>query len=232
MRTVQGELELWLARLLGSREIIGVTGAGRTDTGVHASGMVAHFDTDLPVDVTHLTQRLRSALPPDVVVDRITSVQAEFHARYGAIARAYEYRVTTRKSPFDCDRDWYVPGPLDLPAMASAAAAVVGPHDFAGFCIAASRREENTCKVTDSAWERQGDRLMYRVRADRFLHMTVRLLVGTMVEIGRGRWTPERIDEILSIGDVRLCGTSAPPHGLTLVAVEYPEDAHPSGDLG
>lgn len=229
LRTVQGELELWLSRLLGLQEGIAITGAGRTDAGVHASGMVAHFDSDLPLDCDRLTLRLHAALPPDLVVTRIVPTQPGFHARYSATARTYEYRCTSRRSPFDRDRLWHVSGPLDLAALECAAAAVIGIHDFAGFCIAASRKQENTCHVTRSSWECAGDLLIYHVRSDRFLHMMVRLLVGAMMDIGRGRWSPGRMEEILKARDVRLCSAAAPAHGLTLVAVEYPAAAG-SGD--
>lgn len=223
LRTVQGELELWLSRLLGMAEGIAVTGAGRTDAGVHASGMVAHFDVDREIDCEQLALRLHAALPPDLVVNRVSPVGPGFHARYSAIARYYQYRMTTARTPFNRDCIWHVPGPLDLAAMHEAAAAILGSHDFSGFCVAASRKEENSCDVSRSEWEVQDSLLIYHVRADRFLHMMVRLLVGTMVDIGRGRWTPGEIGAILAGGDVRRCGTAAPPEGLTLVQVEYPD---------
>ncbi len=221
LRTVQGELELWLSRLLSDPDGIAVTGAGRTDAGVHATGMVAHFDTERELDCAQLALRLHAALPPDVVVNRISPVAPDFHARYSAVARSYEYRITTERTPFERDRVWQVAAPLDLSAMEGAAALVLGSHDFSGFCVAASRKEENTCDLTHSSWE-QGDSLfIYRLRSDRFLHMMVRLLVGTMIDIGRGRWAPDQITQILDSGDVRQCGTAAPPHGLTLIRVEY-----------
>ena len=222
LRTVQGELELWLARLLASAQRVAITGAGRTDAGVHATGMVAHFDTDLVFDCDQLTMRLYAALPPDLVVSRISPAPPGFHARYSAIARAYEYAITNRRAPFGRDRVWFMPGPLDPAALENAAATVIGSHDFSGFCIAASRKEHGTCHVTRSEWRSHGDLLIYRVRADRFLHMMVRLLVGTMVDVGRGRWSPDRIAEIFATGNVGLCGGAAPAHGLTLVTVEYP----------
>jgi tRNA pseudouridine38-40 synthase len=222
LRTVQGELELWLARLLASAQRIAITGAGRTDAGVHATGMVAHFDADQVFDCDQLTMRLHAALPPDLVVSRISPAGQDFHARYSAIARTYEYAITNRRAPFGRDRVWFLPGPLDPTALEDAAAAVIGPHDFSGFCIAASRKEHGTCHVTHSEWRSHGDLLICRVRADRFLHMMVCLLVGTMVDVGRGRWSPDRVREILDTGDIRLCGGTAPAYGLTLVAVEYP----------
>ena len=231
-RTVQGELESWLTRLLAATEQIAVTGAGRTDAGVHASAMVAHFDTELSFDPVHLTLRLQAAIPPDLVVHRVSPAPQGFHARYSAVARGYEYHITNRPSPFDRDRVWYVPGRLSMADLKAAATLVLGRHDFSGFCIAASRKEQNTCDLTHSSWECVGETIVYRARADRFLHMMVRLLVGTMVDIGRGRWSPGRMEEILTSRDVKLCGAAAPPHGLTLVAVEYPTDPDGAGDFG
>jgi tRNA pseudouridine38-40 synthase len=222
LRTVQGELEDWITRLLGARDQIAVTGAGRTDAGVHATGMIAHFDVDSDLDCDPLCLRLNSALPADLLVNRIRPVEPEFHARYSATAREYEYRLTNQRSPFDRDRVWFSPGHLSPDELKAAASAVLGQHDFSGFCLAASRRESNLCNVTDSHWEIRDSLLIYHVRADRFLHMMVRLLVGTMVDIGRGRWSSNHLVEVLEAGDVRQCGEAAPPHGLTLTGITYP----------
>lgn len=222
LRTVQGELELWLTRLLPSGEAIAVTGAGRTDAGVHASGMVAHFDTGLPLDCGTFLHRLRAALPDDMTVTRVSPVDGRFHSRYTAIARTYEYRVTDCSSPFDRDRVWTVRDPLDADRLGDAATLMLGRHDFSGFCLAVSKKDDNHCSISQSSWEKTGEQFVYRVRADRFLHMMVRLMVGTMVDIARSRWPASRMSDILRIGDVRLCGGAAPAHGLTLVAVQYP----------
>lgn len=222
LRTVQGELETWFTRLLRSSETVRITGAGRTDAGVHAEHMVAHFDSAAAFDPVRLVSQLAAALPQDVCVRRLTPVAVEFHARYSAVAKTYLYRLCTVQTPFDRDRRWHILGSFDLQAAISAAAKIRGTHDFSGFCRAASHRPTMTCDVHQSEWQRTEDGYTYRVRANRFLHGMVRLLVGTMADIARGRWPDTRIDDILRSGDVRLSGTAAPAHGLTLIEIEYP----------
>jgi len=221
LRTVQGELELWLARLLGGAPPIAVTGAGRTDAGVHATGMVAHFDTDTAFAPDELLRRLQVALPPDLAVKSLVPADAGFHARHSAASRTYSYRIATTPTPFGRDRHWQVFEPLDSALLSAAAAIVVGEHDFSGFCRSESRKDDNRCRVSESRWQRDEGVFLYWICADRFLHEMVRLLVGTMVDIGRGHFSLERMTEILESGDVRLCGDAAPAHGLTLELVEY-----------
>lgn len=224
LRTAQGEIELWLGRLLGSPDPLPVTGAGRTDAGVHAECMVAHFDTAPiwnPQDIAH---RLNAALPEDIAILALREVPDDFHARYSAKRKTYAYRLTLRKSPFERDRRWHVFPPFDLSRATEAGSMILGAHDFSGFCRATSRKENNWCNVTHSEWECDHDAATFRVTADRFLHEMVRLLVGTMVDIARGVRPVALMDEILSRGDVTLCGNAAPPHGLTLIGIEYPDD--------
>ena len=223
-RTVQGEIELWLERLIGNGRPVPVTGAGRTDAGVHAAAMVAHFDSTLPVETESLMHRLRVALPHDMVVTGLHAVSNDFHARYSAIARTYRYRIRLGRWPFERDREWQIHDELDPALLAACSQAVLGSHDFSGFCRAESRRESNLCNVSCAEWTVDGSRLSFLIRADRFLHEMVRLIVGTTVAIARGHLRPDTIDEILSSGDVRLCGDAAPPHGLTLEAVDYPAE--------
>lgn len=231
-RTVQGELETWLARLLGVTGPVSLSGAGRTDSGVHAEGMVAHFDLATPCDPSALCRQLAAALPADVVVHALTPVDDQFHARYSATGRTYVYRINTEPTPFGRDRCWRITGALDADRLRAAAAGVCGEHDFGGFCRAESRKENNRCRVASSRWEREEAVLLYRVTADRFLHQMVRLMVGTFVDVARGRLSPERVVEILRSGDVRLCGRAAPPHGLTLERVLYAGDDADASDLG
>ncbi|HWO56975.1 MAG TPA: tRNA pseudouridine(38-40) synthase TruA [bacterium] len=223
LRTVQGELEVWLSRFLGDREEVALTGAGRTDTGVHALALPAHFDWPEPIDTVALHHRLRVALPHDLAILSFHRVADDFHARYSAIARRYVYRVRRGAWPFNRDRDWQVHGELAIDRLHACAAIIRGTQDFSGFCRALSLKENNRCSVTHSEWRTEGDNLTYRIRADRFLHQMVRLIVGTSVAVARGQGTPERLREILTAGDVTLCGDAAPPHGLTLEAVEYPD---------
>lgn len=222
VRTVQGELELWLGRLLDTEQPVSVTGAGRTDAGVHAEGMVAHVDIDTAIDTGDLVHRLNSALDDDVVVTAIQTVDPEFHARYSAISKTYRYRLRTTPSPFARDRTWQLRHDLDMNQLTAAAGQIIGTHDFAGFCRAESRKPNTMCTIFESGWVIRNECLEYWIKGDRFLHEMVRLLVGTMVDSGRGLLNATQIAEILRSNDVRLCGQAAPPHGLTLMTVEYP----------
>ena len=222
LRTVQGELEEWLAKLLGSEAPIAVTGAGRTDAGVHARGMVAHFDWPDDIDTPQLLHRVISALPDDLTVHDLRQVDPGFHARYSAVQKAYEYRVSNQPSPFERDRTWFIHGDVNWDILSQTASAIIGENDFAGFCIAESVKPNTICRIFSAQWHTDGAVWRFRITGDRFLHQMVRLLVGTQIDIARGRWPAERMQEILTQRDVRLCGQAAPPHGLTLVSVEYP----------
>ena len=232
LRTVQGELEDWLGRLLAGGSPISVTGAGRTDAGVHAGIMTAHFDTIGAVnDTADLAHRLRGALPPDITVRRILAVDDTFHARFSALSKTYQYQLTTEPSPFNRDRVWHFRGDFDCERANQAAAVIAGEHDFAGFCRVISQKENMNCTVRLSEWSAGGDTYSYRIRANRFLHEMVRLLVGTMADVARGRWDANQMALILEKQDVRLCGMAAPPHGLALVDIEYPDGVVASGDF-
>jgi len=222
LRTVQGELETWLSRLLPGQESVTLTGAGRTDAGVHAEHMVAHFDSASSIDAAQLIFRLKAAVPDDISILGLVPVTGDFHARYSAVARTYVYRICTRPTPFGRDRAWRIPPAFEFALAQDAASRILGEHDFSGFCLAASQRESMTCLVRESRWEQIEDGYAYRVTANRFLHGMVRLIVGTMADISRGRWPVQRMEDILRSKDVRLCGTAAPPHGLTLVRIAYP----------
>ena len=230
LRTVQGELEMWLSRLLPDHDPVTLTGAGRTDAGVHAEHMVAHFDSHSIIDPAQLTLRLQAALPDDISVLGLVPVTGDFHARFSAVARTYVYRICTCPNPFGRDRAWRIPPAFSLEIAQDAASRILGGHDFSGFCLAASQRESMTCLVRESRWEQIEDGYAYQVTANRFLHGMVRLLVGTMADISRGRWPAQRMEEILERKDVRLCGMAAPPHGLTLVQIEYPDSVVPRPD--
>lgn len=222
LRTVQGELETWLSRLVSGGTEISITGAGRTDSGVHSLCTPAHFDWPAPIDTRALGHRVRVAIPRDLCVTALHPVADDFHARYSAIARQYTYRIRLGAWPFDRDREWQIHDDLDPDILQSCASVLIGQHDFSGFCRAGSLRENNQCTVTDSYWSFDDSRLTYSIRADRFLHEMIRLIMGTFVAIARGRWGVEHVSEILRTGDVRLCGDGAPAHGLTLERVEYP----------
>ncbi|MGC5288328.1 tRNA pseudouridine(38-40) synthase TruA [Micromonospora sp. DT231] len=229
-RTVAGVLVETLDLVLGAGTVTGLTVAGRTDAGVHATGQVCHLD--LPVDVWRqhegrLLRRLARLLPTDVRVRAMTDVPADFDARFSATFRRYEYRVTD--APFGAEPlrrhevlAW--PKPLDLAALNAAAAGLVGEHDFAAYC----RRKENATtlrEVTRLDWRRDPDGILVAtVQADAFCQAMVRSLVGAMLVAGDGRRPVEWPGSLLTRQDRSSEVTVAPARGLTLVAVGYPAD--------
>ncbi|MEV7331810.1 tRNA pseudouridine(38-40) synthase TruA [Micromonospora sp. NPDC093244] len=229
-RTVAGVLVETLGLVLGAGTVTGLTVAGRTDAGVHATGQVCHVD--LPVDVWRqhegrLLRRLARLLPTDVRVRAMTEVPAEFDARFSATFRRYEYRVTD--APFGAEPlrrhevlAW--PRPLDLAALNAAAAGLVGEHDFAAYC----RRKENATtlrEVTRLDWRRDPDGILVAtVQADAFCQAMVRSLVGAMLVAGDGRRPVQWPGSLLVHRERSSEVTVAPAHGLTLVAVGYPQD--------
>ncbi len=222
LRTVQGELETWVGRFLGHDPPPAIIGAGRTDAGVHAERMPAHFDWPHVIDTESFARRLRVAMPHDLALQQLHHVSDGFHARYSAKSRRYSYQIHLGANPFGRDRRWEIYRALDRSALETCAARILGKHDFSGFCRSASRRENNRCEVSESSWRFEDRLFTYSICADRFLHEMVRLLVGTYVAAASGRWGPDRVSEILRTGDVRLCGDTAPAHGLTLTEVAYP----------
>ncbi len=221
LRTVQGELELWLTRILGCH--VNLTGAGRTDAGVHSLGTPSHFDYEGEIDTPKTRRRLDVAVPRDMRIVAMHRVADDFHARYDALARTYTYQIRIGSWPFERDRQWQVHDVLDQNKLSECARLVLGRHDFSGFCRAESQRQNCQCTVDLSTWTFAGDCFTYTIRADRFLHEMIRLLIGTFVAAARGLWGPEHVETILSSGNVELCGDAAPPHGLTLQRVEYPQ---------
>ncbi|WP_422773162.1 tRNA pseudouridine(38-40) synthase TruA [Plantactinospora sp. WMMC1484] len=229
-RTVAGVLVEALTRIVGPGRVTGLTVAGRTDAGVHASGQVCHLD--LPTGVWRqwaetLPRRLAGVLPPDVRVRAVTEMPAEFDARFSATYRRYEYRVTDAPYGAEPLRRHEVlawPRPLDLAALNRAAAGLVGEHDFAAYC----RRKENATTVRELTrldWRRDPDGvLVATVQADAFCQSMVRSLVGAMLVAGDGRRAVDWPGSLLGRRERASEVSVAPPHGLILVAVGYPDD--------
>lgn len=222
MPTVQQALERALTTLL--REPIGVTGAGRTDTGVNASYYVAHFDVNQPVADTERTVcKLNFLLPGDIAVWSLTPVDAEAHARFGAREREYRYYIEPRKNPFTRSLAWQYHVPLDADRMNRAAEYLLEADDFTSFAKLNSNNKTNICRLSHAAWtvDEQGV-LCFTIRADRFLRNMVRSIVGTLVDVGRGRYTPEQFREIVASRDLSRSSGGVPAQGLFLSDVVYP----------
>jgi tRNA pseudouridine38-40 synthase len=224
--TIQEVVETALAKMLG--HAVRVHGSGRTDAGVHALGQVAHFRTASQLPLTAFREGLNSLLPRDIAVLQVREVPAGFHARYGAVAKTYEYRILNRptRSPLHLHSCWWLSRPLDLNLMQAASQRVVGTHDFAAFQASGSDVKTTVRQVTQAFWqELPGGWKYFVITANGFLRGMVRNLVGTLVEVGWGKRPVEDLTRILASRDRRLAGPSAPAAGLYLKEVIYPESS-------
>jgi len=206
------------------RSEIKVTGAGRTDTGVHASQMVAHFDIDTKIeDLSEVISRLNSFLPKDIALQDIYPVIDEAHARFDAYEREYQYGILLDKDPFRIDVAYQIYQMPDIEKMNEAAALLLGHQDFQ--CFSRSNTDVKTyyCDVKQAYWEYEDYFLIFTIAADRFLRNMVRAIVGTLLDVGHGKITIEEFKEIINSKDRTKAGASAPAHGLFLTRVEYPE---------
>ena len=223
--TVQGHLEAALGELLA--HAVAVVGASRTDAGVHAGGQVASFRTERPIPLHGIRRGLNSLLPPAIAVADAAEVPDDFHPRFSATGKHYRYLVLTRseRSPRWRDRAWHRPGALDLAAMRQAAAALIGEHDFAAFRAAGCTAKRTVRRIDDiaiAAAEAGNPWLIaFDVRGNAFLRNMVRIVVGTLVEVGAGRRPIGQVAEILALRDRTRAGITAPPQGLELVSVRY-----------
>ena len=218
--TVQGTIEAKLSMLRGTpTEIVG---AGRTDTGVNASFYTAHFDAETPVDCSQLSYKLNKVLPPDIAILRIYEVAEEKHARFDAKSREYTYLLTPRKSPFRRFSAWHYTADLDVEAMNRAASKLLDHEDFTSFAKLNSNNKTNICHITHAEWVVEADgTLRFTIRADRFLRNMVRAIVGTLVDVGRGRYSVEEFEDIILSKDLSRSSAGAPACGLFLSDVRY-----------
>ena len=217
--SVQEVLENALSTIL--REKIKTTGAGRTDTGVHAKKIFAHFDTEKNIG-DNLVYQSNSFLPQDISIKRIFQVKEDFHARFDATFRTYEYYITLEKNPFTQDSSWQIwKRDLDVDRMNEACEILFEYEDFTSFSKLHTGNKTNNCKIYKAFWEQDGLELKLTISADRFLRNMVRAIVGTMVEIGNSKMEPEGLRKIIEDKNRNSAGTSAPPQGLFLVDVGY-----------
>lgn len=219
--TVQGALEEVLAGIAGDG--VRVLGAGRTDAGVHAEGQVVAFDLAWRHSLDDLRNALNALLPRSIAVLEVAWAPEGFHPRFDALSRTYRYRVFNRpvRSPFEERFAWHVPEPLDVEQMERAAALLVGVHDFASFGQP-TQGEATVREVYRAHWERRGDLVLFEIEANGFLRGMVRSLVGTLVDVGRGRLLASEVERVLQARDRSAASPTAPPQGLFLVHVRYP----------
>ncbi|MCC6319431.1 MAG: tRNA pseudouridine(38-40) synthase TruA [Gemmatimonadaceae bacterium] len=228
-RTVQGELERVLAALCGHRIV--AQGAGRTDAGVHARGQVVGVQVPAKWQAATLRRAMNALLADDVWVAAAHEMRPEFHARFSATARRYAYHVGTDDSalsPFRHSWEWYVARPLDRAALDAAAAHIRGRHRFLAFAVrgTAPHTDDHCCDISRAEWCPSAHGLTFHVEANRFLHHMVRFLVGTMIDIASARRPAEDMERLLLAESNDDVSAPAPPHGLFLEAVTYPNDLY------
>ncbi len=220
--SVQSTIEDALAKIM--REPIKIVGAGRTDAGVNAHSMIAHFDVSSPIaNVDAMVRGLNSLVGRDIAIYSIKPVHDEAHARFDAVLRTYHYYAHSAKSPFCYDLSWQAPATLDYDKMNEAAKILLEVDDFTSFAKLHADNKTNICKVTYAKWKPLGDgRWVFVITADRFLRNMVRAVVGTLVEVGRGKITIDDFRRIIDEKDRCSAGTSMPGQALFLWEVKYP----------
>lgn len=221
LNTIQGTVENALQQL--TRKPIRITGAGRTDAGVHALGQVAHFAPPISFDSDTWTRGLNALLPDDIAVRSAEEVPSSFHARFSAKKKTYTYFIYNhpRRSPLHRRTAWHIFQPLELSKMKKASRLLIGRHDFTSLCAATSEGEDRIVDLQKIDLKKEGDRIKVTFQAPRFLQYMVRNLVGLLVEVGRGRRAVSEIPQILKGRDRRLAGPTAPPQGLFLIRIDY-----------
>jgi tRNA pseudouridine38-40 synthase len=222
--TVQKILDEALCVVLNEK--ISTLGAGRTDAGVHASFFCAHFDSISPdlLILKNLIFRLNQYLPVDISVNSLKKVVPDANARYSAVSRTYKYYISIIKDPFFDPSSWYLYGKIDVAEMNEACRILFNHSDFTSFSRLHSGAKSNICKIYDAGWEESDNRLVFTIKADRFLRNMVRAIVGTMVEIGSGKMDLKEFEKIILAKDRCKAGKSAPAKGLFLMDIEYPEE--------
>lgn len=221
--SVQEVLEKVLSTV--SRDTISVTGAGRTDTGVHASFFVAHFDSENEcLDAQKIIYSINCMLPPDIAVQNIYKVRPDAHARFDAVSRSYEYYLIKKKDPFSRFYAEKESAKLDLDKMNRAAARLFDYIDFTSFSRLGTDVKTNNCKIYEANWTDQDNRLVFNIKADRFLRNMVRAIVGTLLEVGSHKLSVEDFCRIIETRNRGAAGASAPAKGLFLTDIAYPEE--------
>lgn len=217
--TVQAEINEKLSLLLA--EQINVVGCGRTDTGVHAREFYAHFETGNTFDPDDVIYKLNGFLPADIVIYDLYEVQSDMHARFNAKSRTYCYYISTIKNPFGAGQQYEFRGRLDINLMNKAAHYLLQYTDFTSFSKLHTQTQTNLCHISEAGWERSGSRLVFTITADRFLRNMVRAIVGTLLEIGKGKLDAATMKTIIESKDRAQAGFSVPAKGLFLEKVVY-----------
>jgi len=219
---VQAVVEKVLRQLLRNKSL-SIVGSGRTDTGVHCRQQFFHADIEAAFDPAYLVQRMNAFLPRDISIRTIRRVKPDASARYAATARTYEYHITRVKDPLCDGLAFYFFKPLNLQTLHRASALLLGMHDFQCFSKVHTDVDHFRCNVRTARWTKNGDLLVFRITANRFLRGMVRAIVGTLLDVGTGKTTLEEFKAILRSRDRKRAGMNVPPEGLFLVGVQYPK---------
>ena len=219
--TVQEQLEKAISTVLNKK--IGVMGAGRTDTGVHAKQFFAHFDYDSNLLDGNIVNRLNSFLPEDICIKSIFEVKADAHCRFDATSRTYEYIIYNSKNPFLVSKAYFLYKTLNIEEMNKAANCLFDFIDFTSFSKLHTQTKTNNCTIKKAVWDQRGDTLVFTIQADRFLRNMVRAIVGTSINVGLGKISIDDFINIIKSKDRAQAGTSVPAHALYLTQVCYPK---------
>jgi tRNA pseudouridine38-40 synthase len=219
--SVQEEIEEALSRLHANLEIK-IVGCGRTDTGVHAKNYFFHTDLPETTDIENLVYRLNKLLSANIVIHRAFATRSDLHARFSATARTYRYFIHASKDPFIKQYSWYYPAKLDFEAMNAAAKHLLGKQDFTSLSKLHTDVKTNICTVYSAEWTQEGEYFFFEISADRFLRNMVRATVGTLLEVGQGKSSPEDMLSVLAAKDRSAAAVSVPAHGLFLWKIDYP----------
>lgn len=222
--TVQAELQKCLSTVL--RTDVEIMGSGRTDTGVHATHQIAHFDLTEALNDEQLVYKLNSFLPKDISIQSIRKVNEEAHTRFDATERSYQYFIHPAKSPFLENLSYYYPKVVDLTLMNEAAEKLLGEQNFESFSKVKTEVNTFICTIKEARWEKQNDSIVFHVTANRFLRGMVRALVGTLLDVGLGKLTVTDFVKIIESKDRKKAGRAVPAHGLYLTRVVYPDSVY------
>lgn len=219
--TIEMYLDKAIHELTG--ENVHVTGASRTDAGVHAYGNVAVFDTESTIPGDRFTFALNRYLPDSIVIQDSWEVAGDFHPRHCNTRKTYEYRILNTAVPLPQKRNftWHVAGSVDIEKMREAAAYIVGEHDFKSFCCVRTQAESTVRTIYSLEVLQEGSEIIIRIKGNGFLYNMVRIITGTLIQVGKGRFQPEYVKQMLEAKDRTVAGQTAPPQGLTLVGIEY-----------
>ena len=217
--TVQAEINRALSTILNTN--IEVIGAGRTDTGVHANQMFAHFDCDIDFDIQNLMFKLNSFLASDIAIKDIFKVKEDANCRFDALSRTYQYHIIQKKDPFN-KTAYFLQNDLDIKAMNEACKYIIGKQDFTSFSKVNTQTFTNNCDVMFAKWELVNNKIIFTIKADRFLRNMVRAIVGTLLDVGFGKIIAADLAKIIAAKDRSKSGVSVPAHALFITEVKYP----------